>query len=483
MSKPHLGGAPSATHDQSLRRRRPLIGLLLAAGVLLLVAGCRSLDPQPTIDEAHARIAERLELAPTDGDAPTLGAVLDLPTAIEHAWRMHPTLAREVAQLRRDHADWIQADRLPNPTLTIGVGTVLDGGGGSPLRSSLLAPITALITRPARLAAAEATVQAQALRLADTAIDIAEKVTRAAIDVEYHHRRGELEERAATLAAERREIAVASHEAGGASLDEIEKQTVALAAVEDRLTAARMTLEQAERDLLERLGVSGQVAVAPRLPPGSLPTEFSTLPSESDLLGWVALRRYDVAAAIADAESAGARLRVVGVERYGRVGGTIGLDRNFQDREAAVAGIRWEIPLFDQGGARVARAEAERDRKIAIAEEKLSTALLEARKAWLEVTREQERWLAQRDQWIPAAMRRAELAREEWQIGEGSRSTVIEREQQAIAANVLWNESERRLQRALVHLAREAGGTLRPPTLEEIEGTALATSDERGETP
>ena len=453
---------------------------LIGCGVLILtLAGCTTLDPTEDIARAERILAERTghtpEWSATDREAPALpplGETLTLEAAIERALRVHPSLERDLAQIAAARADLVSNDRLPNPMLSFGIGTVIDGGGGAPLRGGLLAPLTALFSRPARVAAAEASLRAQVFTLADDALRTIEEVTLACAEVHYGRTRVSLDTRAIECLAERARLIETVVAAGEASRSAADSARVDLARAHDRLSQSRTTLAIAERQLLEQLGTIDRVIPCPEiaaetLPRGSDPT--IELPKEHALIGMVALRRLDVAAAIARAEGFGAKLRVARRERFGAIGGTVGLERNFTGREAVTTGLSLEIPIFDFGGAEVARADAQQRAEIHAAEVALWHAYLEARSNHAQLIGARERLESLTERWLPAARGKARVLRETAEVGEASRSDALLAESQAIDAERVFNDATLAATRALATLLRSAGGSLAPLSVEEAD--------------
>ncbi len=455
---------------QQIRR-----SLFISGALALLLSGCRTLDPSSEIAQAAAVVAERsgaLSEWSKPPPARPLGRTLTIGEAIERALMVHPTLRRDIARVAAARADLVAHDRLPNPVLSFGIGTPFDGGGGSPLSGGLLAPLTALVTRPARVAAAEASLRAEVLALADQALRTIETVSVQCAQVHHGRLRVALDTREVELLTEHVQIIRMIVDAGEAGRATWDAARVELAHAADRLIQSRTALALHERALLEALGAIETLEECPEIDPTSLPSlaaDSVQIPDEHALIGMVALRRLDVAAAVARAESAGRKLRVVSRGRFGAVGGTLGLERNFDGREAIKTGLTFEVPIFDFGGARVAKADAERTALVYEAEIALWNGYLEARSSRAQVVGTRERLAGLTAHWLPAAHAHARLIAETAAAGEASRPEAIHAEALAIAADRVFNETALEGAQALFSLARTAGGTFAPLTQGEVD--------------
>src|SRR5690349_12408902 len=107
---------------RSARRGFSLVGLGIAP---LLLAGCAHVPKDFGVAEVQAQARERSsgELAwPAADDASVIAALLDAPLTPESAVRIaflrNPEIAIIFAELGLSRADLVEAETLPNPSLT-----------------------------------------------------------------------------------------------------------------------------------------------------------------------------------------------------------------------------------------------------------------------------------------------------------------------------------------------------------------------------
>ncbi len=444
----------------------PIYGFALVT----LLAGCGSTDPRDDITTASLHVTERSGLAPDWLSPPPTAALpdpLDVETATRLALERHPTLRAAVAAVAAARADLVQAGLLANPTFRVALGFPLDGGAGSPGMIGVMAPLAALWTRPARLAAADAELRSAVLELSDRALRTVEAVGVACATVHHTRARSGLDARSVAVLTERLSLVTALSDAGESDRLAVDAARIELARARDREIRSREAVAAAERILLERLGAVTETTSCPVLDPASLPLAGAKHLSEEELIERVAVRRLDVAAALARAEAAGARLDLAGRERFGTVAATVGYEQNFDERDGVFPGIEFAPPIFDPGHAAVARRNAEAEQRAREAESTLWSALLETRLAHTALASAQER-LAQIDaEWLPAALERATLFEAWHSVGEGTRTEALLGENAALAARRERNEAELDARIALCALIRAVGGSLAPLTDEE----------------
>ncbi|MGA1489027.1 MAG: TolC family protein, partial [Planctomycetota bacterium] len=260
--------------DASPRRSFGVVPQLVVPLIFgaLTVAGCRSVDPSPQLSRAADAVEARLGARPAWGaGAPALRNPLPTGLAIERALQVHPTIGARLAAVEQAEAQRVAAERLPNPSLTAALGIPIDGDGGTPGGVGLTAPITALLTRPDRIATADAELRREVLALADLAHRLAEETVRGCITV--HHLREQValdDERTRVL--ERLALLRADLERRGEGTgSQLTAAMDTLGAAREKAAASRKALALAEASLLSLLGGDDPGAGCPAIAASPLP--------------------------------------------------------------------------------------------------------------------------------------------------------------------------------------------------------------------
>ncbi len=360
-----------------------------ALSLLLAVAGCSTLTPDHGFGDVQRRVADRVDApltwARSDADrahvrevvAAHLAKPLDADAAVAVAVVNHPGLQAAYADLGIAEADVAQAGRLPNPSFST-MRTRSDDA--FKYETSFTLPIVALLTMPATMRMESERFEAVKLEVADRVVRHAAQTRRAwvaavaaAADVAYLQRVHDAAEAASELAG--RMVA-----AGNAPrLDALREQAFA-AETGLQLRRAQGASMAARVRLARWMGFGDpppNFIVADALPP--LPPTVD----EVDALEVVALdQRLDVLAARRSAE---ATARSLGLTRATRFVNALQLGPAtvLEQGEAAKKGyqISIELPLFDWGTSRVARAEATYMRAVARVAEAALDARSEVREA------------------------------------------------------------------------------------------------------
>lgn len=335
------------------------------AAVLAALAGCAAVPSDGGADAAAAYTAERIGqaaplamAAPNDATKQEVQSLLQQPLTPDSAVRIallnSPSLKASLAELGMTAADMAQAGRLRNPG--IGFGRVR-GGGDTDIDRSVTFDIAGLLTLPARGNIARRQLERAQLAAAAQAVQLAHETRRAWYTAVAAAQ-------AADFAGQVREAA----EAGALLADRMRKsgnwsrldQARERAFYDDAITRqARASHEAlAAREHLARLlGLedSGGIRLPERLP--DLPASaLEPQQAERNALE----RRLDVLAARREAESVAADLGLTKATRFINV-----FDAGYANKSATGMPrqngyeVSLELPLFDWGGARVARAEAQ----------------------------------------------------------------------------------------------------------------------------
>ena len=337
----------------------------LAAAAALLLAGCASTAPDAAFrisaDEARTRTGVEARLLQSDDDrralASEIDALLEEPLGLDAAVRIavlnHPGLQASYWDAGIAQADLAQAARLRNPSFGF---SRMDGGGSREIERGVSLDLAGLLTMPLRQRMAERRYQ-------ETTLQVAAAIERHAIAT----RRAWTEAVAAGQALEyARQVAAAADAsselmermtlAGNASALDLARESAFHAEAGAAVLRAGRARDAAREHLTRQLGLWGAQAGY------ALPERLPELPAQPvELAGIERLaleQRLDVRAARAAAAGTAADLGLTRTTRMVNVL-DLGYASKSETGEPRSEGyeISLELPLFDWGGARVARAE------------------------------------------------------------------------------------------------------------------------------
>lgn len=348
----------------------PRRGALAAAVLLLALAGCATPTPDAGFDAVErlarphlgaAADAARWARSEAERDAAAarvaelLAQPLSPEAAVQVALLNNPELQAAYQQLAIADAERVQAGRLPNPGWRF---SRLRRGDELEFERSLSFDL-------ARLLALPWSQQAEARRVAQVQAGVATQLLALAADT-----RKAWVQAVATVESQRYAAQVLQAAEAGAEL----ARRMAQVGNFNRLQQAREQSFQAEAELgvaragqqqlasrerlLRLLGLTAAQARALRLP-DRLPALPAQLREAPQLEAQALAQRLDVQAARDAAEQAAVELGQGRVARWVNVF-ELGLQRNGASQAPTQQGweIALELPLFDAGEARVARAEA-----------------------------------------------------------------------------------------------------------------------------
>ncbi|GAB3458499.1 TolC family protein [Massilia terrae] len=332
--------------------------------VAAALAGCASVAPDHGFGDverqAQARTGYAPRLAQNDDAkrdiAETVSKLLQQPLSVNDAVRIavinNPGLQASFWDVGIAQADLAQAGRLPNPALDF---KRVNAGGGVGIERTFTVNLIGALTMP--LASRLESRRFQQVKLAVGA-EIERKVAETrrawyeAVAAEQSVEYAKQVEQAADASAELSERMV---KAGNASKLDLAREQAFHA--ESSAALARTEREaRATREKLARLlGLASSRFQLPERLPG-LPSSTAEL---ADIERIALDQRLDVQAARSDAEATAANLGLTRTTRFINVL-DLGYVRNTGANEPAGRGyeVTLELPLFDWGGARVARAEA-----------------------------------------------------------------------------------------------------------------------------
>ncbi|HXD06309.1 MAG TPA: TolC family protein [Burkholderiaceae bacterium] len=336
------------------------------AAAALLLAGCASFSP----DGGFTRVAEltrertghdpQWQRGASEADTvrtrvnEILAKPLSADGAVEVALLNNRGLQARFAELGMAESDVVRAGRLPNPRL----GFVhLSGGGVTEIDRSVMFNLLGLLTMPLAQQVEQQRFEQTQLRAALDAVGIAAAARQAYFNavtarqlVTYYEQVHEAADVASELARRMEEIGNFSR------LARMREQAFQVEATAQLARARQQALSQRER-LVRTLGLSGdQLAF-------TLPERLPDLPKEplrsEDAEQTAIERRLDVLMARRATEATASALGLTQATRMVNVL-EVGYANKSQTGEPRENGyqIELELPLFDFGAARTARAEA-----------------------------------------------------------------------------------------------------------------------------
>jgi outer membrane protein TolC len=337
----------------------------LAIAAAMLLGGCVSVAPDggfgAVTDMTKARSGNEVRIVRTEADAAalagTIRATLKQPLGPDEAVRIallnNPDLQATYWKVGIAQADLAQAGRLPNPALGF---RRTEGGGEIEIERSLTVSLVKALTAPLA-------TRIEARRFEQARLEVAAAIERHAAET----RRAWYEAVAAkqgvdyarlvnSSAEASAELSARMTQAGNASkLDLAREQAFHAEASAGVARATRQAL--AAREKLARLmglwGENAAYTLPERLP------ELPAAPAELENVERLALeQRLDVQAAKSEAAATAAALGLTRTTRFINALdlGYVGTGKTGEPAKSGYE-ITLELPLFDWGSARVARAE------------------------------------------------------------------------------------------------------------------------------
>ncbi|MEO8505067.1 MAG: TolC family protein [Acidobacteriota bacterium] len=348
-----------------MKRARPM-----AALALVLASGCASIDAKPSFDAVASTVANRTGLEPTwsrtdaeedaaeQAAAKLLASPLDDASAARIALLRNRELLAQIEELGIARADYAQATRIANPTLSA-FRRSPSSGSGTNVEVELVENLLDILVQPARKRMAAVELETAKLRLGQTMLDLVADVRTSFYDLVAAEETVDRFTLVRDLTAAGAELARRQRDAGN-----LEERAVAMFEASDAqgaidLTRAQLAEGGAREKLNVLLGLSGDETnwtAARRLP--ELP------PQEPDLTALESRAidtRLDLGAAKFGVELVGRALALKRGTRFFPVGVDIGFNREKESDGVRLQGpqIAIALPIFDTGAASIARLEAE----------------------------------------------------------------------------------------------------------------------------
>lgn len=329
-------------------------------GVLaaLLLAGCASVDPttrwQRVHDLAGSATGETLTWEQSDEDAARIRATvnelkadgLSRAEAIRIALLNSRSLQATFEDVGIAESRVVQAGLFTNPSLSVILAFPLNLGDGS---VTLMGFLSDLWIVPAEEAVAEAEAEQTVRRVAAEIVATAADAADAYDDVAYWSARRELQIESDAGSSSSGPAPATDRERWKARGDELDRER-AMALVEKKLALAR--------NELATLLAFPDPDELPRLTDGLEPPAPAGL-GEDEAVSFALDHRFDVATAELAVESADRSLELAQLRVYGQVAVGPAYEGGFGQFDAGGPAFGFDLPIFDQHQAQIARAEYE----------------------------------------------------------------------------------------------------------------------------
>ncbi|HDR9358302.1 TPA: TolC family protein [Burkholderia vietnamiensis] len=349
-----------------MTERRIPIRLMASAVALAVLAGCTTFSRDGGFNTVSTTASERLGkeavFVRTDQDRDAvaqrtrelLGKPLAMDDAVQVALLNNAGLQASYAELGVSEADLVQAGRLPNPGFSFSRTRWSDNLG---ITRTFSANVLAILTLPLATRIERRRFEQTKLETADAMLKVAADARRAYVSAVAAEQSAKYAEQVKDSASAGAELAHRMQQAGNASRLDYAREQAFYADATTQLAKARQQAFAAREKLTRVMGVWGastQYSLPDRLP--DVPKER---PELKDLEVVAMQNRLDIQAAKLRTQSVAASLGLSKATRFVNAL-EVGYLNNFETDKGHEHGyeISVEIPIFDWGSAKVARAEA-----------------------------------------------------------------------------------------------------------------------------
>jgi cobalt-zinc-cadmium efflux system outer membrane protein len=339
----------------------------MAAPLLTMVlGGCATFSADGGFDSVSQTAQERLaqttnwsrSTSAADSAVQEVRALLSTPLSPEAAVHIalinNRTLQAAYSELGIAEAELVQAGRLPNPGFSYGR---THSGDDLKIERSLSMSVMRLLTMPATAQIDRSRFRQTRLRLTGQMLHTAALTRKSYYQAIAAAQSAHYQEQVQQAAAIALELTTRMAARGNLSTLDAAREQAFSFDTDAQLTRARLRALEARENLLRLLGLEqddGRLQLPPRLP--ALPSQAASL---AQLEQRALQQRLDVQAA---REQLTALQQSLGLSRSTRFVNVLDLGyvRNSESNKNAEIGyqVSLEIPLFDWGQARVAKAEA-----------------------------------------------------------------------------------------------------------------------------
>ena len=385
--------------------------------LVLLLGGCATLSPDVGTKAVHdlvaARTRERYALpdpaaspsSPPQAVRDLLAAPLTPDTAVQVALFNNAGLKANLSELGIAEADLAQAGRLANPRFTF---SDRRGGEMSTIDRTFLFNVMSLVTMPLATRVAARQLEAAQLDAAARILQLIGETRRTYFAAVAAQQSTQYFEQARLAAEAGADLAQKMAAAGNFSkLAQMQEQAFLADTTTQLARAKQAAVSQRER-LARLLGLSGQYAAGFRLP-DRLPDLPGTAVGAGDAEQRALEQRLDVALAKRNAETTAANLGLVKTTGFINVlEAGYSNESNTGERRMDGYEIEVQLPLFDWGDAKVARAQAIYMQSVARAAQIAVNAQSEVREAYQAYRTTYDIAKRYRDEIVPLRKRIAE---------------------------------------------------------------------------
>lgn len=340
--------------------------VLLLSLMTIFLGGCATFSADGGFDTVSALIRERtgqtVQRPSKDSDSTTqvtvkqlLASPLTPDSAVQVALLNNRGLQASFSELGVAEADLVQAGRMRNPSFSFGR---LRGGEDVEIDRSVMFDLAGLLTIPVRSGIEQRRFEQAKLQAASQAVQLADDTRRAYFNAVAAAQTARYMEQVQESAEASAELARRMARVGNWSkLDQNREQTF-YAEATAQVARARHNAVVAREQLTRLLGLWGEDASSFQLPE-RLP-ELPKAPGDASNFERQAMQqRLDIQMAKRDAEATASALGLTKATRFINV-----LDAGYQNKSQTGSPrqngyeISLELPLFDWGSARTAKAEA-----------------------------------------------------------------------------------------------------------------------------
>ena len=340
---------------------------LLATALFFGLGACSSLDPASDITKAVKLSSPRLDVSFDAStslhrdplQAPSVWNGVDpitSETAVQVAFERDVMIRTAMNDIAERRALLVQAEMPPNPVIGLGLGFAVDGMSGAPAMMQVMQQLSWLWKRPYLLNEANADLRSSILNVAERAVDVAILTRTAHVQLVEAQLRVELDEHFSALTEKTFTIMNRLFEEGEASKIDVDRTAVEHAEAYATLSASRQDLITAKISLLSIMGIP--TSHTSFTAEGKLSLQYD-VPEEHDVITRASIARLDVAKAVSSIDAARARAGFAKTSRIPNVSVGLGWQDNSSGRKSLIPKASIELPIFDNGSAKVALANAE----------------------------------------------------------------------------------------------------------------------------
>jgi cobalt-zinc-cadmium efflux system outer membrane protein len=449
----------------------------MAALLPLLLAGCAGVDPGPAFSDVRQTVEARTggkiawiqnsreDLAAAQAVDRLLKKNLTADDAVQVALLNNPTLQATYEEIGISQADLVQAGLLKNPEFTNITRFPDRAPGAVDVEFSVVQDFLDLFTLPLRKKVAETQLEQTKLAVGDAVLNLVSDVKEAFYMLQARQQLLQRLELILDVNQTGADLAAQQNKAGTLNELETEKQSVLYNQNKADLAQVRVEID-ADREKLNRLlGLSGTQLdwkIADELP--KIPAKT---PSLAQLESLALAQRLDVAAARKQVDKLQQALGLTRATRLAPGGVNVGGDTERNPDESRVTGpsVNLQVPIFDQGQARVAKAQDQ----LRQAQAQLNAMEIKARS---EVREARHRLQAAQDlaefyqtTLLPQRIKILDLAQQQYNYMLKGAYDLLEAKQHEIEAERSSIEAGRDYWVARTALERAAGGSLNPVAL------------------